>query len=465
MRAIEAALVGAGGRAGHPPAHDAPRPGRAAGRREDRDAAGRARSPRSPRDRRGRGAGARGRAVGAGDLPRARSGPDASAAVTVARAGRGACAATPGGRAPRSSSCSASRRTAGPIAELWFGAHPDDPSPVAGARHHAGRADRRATRRPLLGADVVARFGPRLPFLLKVLAADKALSMQVHPTSRRRRRASRAEDAAGVAARRARAQLPRRQPQARAAVRADAVRRAVRLPPGRRRPSTSLDALALPELDFLRRLLARAGPAARGVHRAAHPRHAGPLVGRRWRGGRAPADDGPLRGVAARRRRTSPATSASCSPCCSTTCGSSRARRSTSAPATCTAYLRGTGVEIMANSDNVLRCGLTPSTSTSPSCSRSPTSASSPSRAAAPSAACSRCRCPTSASTRLELGRRRRMALDDPGPSIVLCTAGEVQVGDVALRARAAAFVGAGTRDDAGRHGAGVRRRRRPDQV
>ena len=32
------------------------------------------------------------------------------------------------------------------------------------------------------------------------------------------------------------------------------------------------------------------------------------------------------------------------------------------------AYLRGFGVEILANSDNVLRCGLTPNTSTSPSC-------------------------------------------------------------------------------------------------
>ena len=33
-----------------------------------------------------------------------------------------------------------------------------------------------------LGGSSVAEFGPRLPFLLKVLAADSPLSLQVHPT-------------------------------------------------------------------------------------------------------------------------------------------------------------------------------------------------------------------------------------------------------------------------------------------
>jgi len=32
-----------------------------------------------------------------------------------------------------------------------------------------------------LGQECVDRFGPRLPFLLKILAAEKALSIQVHP--------------------------------------------------------------------------------------------------------------------------------------------------------------------------------------------------------------------------------------------------------------------------------------------
>lgn len=69
-----------------------------------------------------------------------------------------------------------------PQAELWMGAHPAAPSLV----HRAGRL------RPLdqvieahpgaeLGEPTLRRFGPRLPFLLKLLAADAPLSLQVHP--------------------------------------------------------------------------------------------------------------------------------------------------------------------------------------------------------------------------------------------------------------------------------------------
>ena len=51
-----------------------------------------------------------------------------------------------------------------------------------------------------LGAECAARFGGRLPFLLKVLSADKALSIQVHP--------SRAQAEAGFAAENARGLAP-----------------------------------------------------------------------------------------------------------------------------------------------------------------------------------------------------------------------------------------------------------------
>ena len=51
----------------------------------------------------------------------------------------------------------------------------------------------------LLGAATVARFGPRLPFLLKVLAVDTALSIQVHPTLEQAQAGFAAEDAAGIA--------------------------------------------------------------------------------------------------------------------------------------------------------------------------------------------------------------------------------------------------------------------------
>ena len=50
-----------------------------------------------------------------------------------------------------------------------------------------------------LGEDVVARFGPRLPYLLKVIAADRPLSLQVHPNVERGpRRLRRRRTLAGV---------------------------------------------------------------------------------------------------------------------------------------------------------------------------------------------------------------------------------------------------------------------------
>lgn len=84
--------------------------------------------------------------------------------------------------------------SAGPEAELWMGAHPAGPSLVrngSGAR----RLDEMVAADPagMLGADVASRFEGRLPFLLKVLAADKALSIQVHPDRETARAAYRAQ--------------------------------------------------------------------------------------------------------------------------------------------------------------------------------------------------------------------------------------------------------------------------------
>ncbi|WP_229737929.1 mannose-6-phosphate isomerase, class I [Isoptericola cucumis] len=71
-----------------------------------------------------------------------------------------------------------------PAAELWLGAHPGAPSDV----HAPDGGPRRSladlvASDPLgtLGSRVSDRFGPRLPYLLKVLAAERALSLQVHP--------------------------------------------------------------------------------------------------------------------------------------------------------------------------------------------------------------------------------------------------------------------------------------------
>ena len=72
-----------------------------------------------------------------------------------------------------------------PEAELWIGAHPDSPS--------VAHVPEDGTRSPLdalissdpqhfLGAESISAFGPRLPFLAKILAAAQPLSLQVHPS-------------------------------------------------------------------------------------------------------------------------------------------------------------------------------------------------------------------------------------------------------------------------------------------
>ena len=83
-----------------------------------------------------------------------------------------------------------------PHAELWMGAHPDEPSLLADGRP----LDRAIAEEPerLLGAPVVTRFGPRLPFLMKVLAADRPLSLQAHPTMEQAAAGFTAEEAAGI---------------------------------------------------------------------------------------------------------------------------------------------------------------------------------------------------------------------------------------------------------------------------
>ncbi|MFI9247554.1 mannose-6-phosphate isomerase, class I [Streptomyces sp. NPDC053086] len=68
--------------------------------------------------------------------------------------------------------------TGEPQAEMWMGAHPGAPSRTArGTLVEVIEADPQRE----LGAGAVDRFGPRLPFLLKLLAAGAPLSLQVHP--------------------------------------------------------------------------------------------------------------------------------------------------------------------------------------------------------------------------------------------------------------------------------------------
>jgi mannose-6-phosphate isomerase len=90
--------------------------------------------------------------------------------------------------------------SAHPQAELWMGAHPDDPSVlVDGDRERSLLDEVRADPVGTLGDAVVAEFGDRFPFLLKVLAAAEPLSLQAHPSAELARRGFDAEEEASIA--------------------------------------------------------------------------------------------------------------------------------------------------------------------------------------------------------------------------------------------------------------------------
>ncbi|MFY9263197.1 MAG: mannose-6-phosphate isomerase, class I [Actinomycetaceae bacterium] len=116
-----------------------------------------------------------------------------------------------------------------PVAELWMGAHPtapafvsDDPRTrvyVPGAETVAGREatagsktlagsepdaqtlDEYISADPvrIMGEDAYARHGGELPYLLKVIAPDTPLSLQVHPSREQAEQGFAREEAAGIA--------------------------------------------------------------------------------------------------------------------------------------------------------------------------------------------------------------------------------------------------------------------------
>ncbi|OAA18420.1 mannose-6-phosphate isomerase, type 1 [Frankia sp. EI5c] len=91
-----------------------------------------------------------------------------------------------------------------PVAELWLGTHPQAPAEVVDPAEIGGVAAARLSpqrRASDLGARrAAADLVGELPFLLKVLAADKALSLQVHPDLDQARSGFEADEAAGLPA-------------------------------------------------------------------------------------------------------------------------------------------------------------------------------------------------------------------------------------------------------------------------
>jgi mannose-6-phosphate isomerase len=229
----------------------------------------------------------------------------------------------------------------GPEAELWLGAHPDSPATLPRPEGPVPVTDLIAAQpAAVLGEAALARFGPRLPFLLKVLAAAEPLSLQAHPDAERAREA--------YAARHPSYRDPYHKPELLVAVTEfDALC-------GFADPTSSaeeLAGLAVPALDPVVAAL-RAGdlraavealllwPAAERPVLVAAAATRGGLAADL--AGRYPTDVGVLVALLLNRVRLAPG-------------------EAIWMPAgNLHAYLRGSGIEIMAASDNVLRGGLTP---------------------------------------------------------------------------------------------------------
>lgn len=89
--------------------------------------------------------------------------------------------------------------TGSPQAELWMGAHPKAPSQI----YHDGKwvsllQAIEAHPMAVLGEAAAEKFGKKLPFLFKVLAAEKPLSLQAHPNSHQAKEGFERENRLGI---------------------------------------------------------------------------------------------------------------------------------------------------------------------------------------------------------------------------------------------------------------------------
>jgi mannose-6-phosphate isomerase len=292
----------------------------------------------------------------------------------------------------------------GPEAELWIGAHPGSPSTVDGVPLDQLIA---AAPSAWLGGRALVRFGPRLPYLLKVLAAEAPLSLQAHPDAARARERFAAGDPNYVDGHHKPELL-------------------VALTPfealcGFRPVRESAAALAALGLDEAAAAVGR-GDLATGVRLLLGlPRDrvvaisGGGLTGRL--AAAYPGDPGALVALLLNHVTLQPG-------------------EAIWMPAgNLHAYLRGVGVEIMAASDNVLRGGLTPKRVDVAELLRvlrftvleSPVVPAVP---VAPGVVTWPVPVPDFALHRVALGGSAPVPLSPPGPRVVLCTAGKVFADD-----------------------------------
>ena len=86
-----------------------------------------------------------------------------------------------------------------PMAELWLGAHPKAPSRIEVNGREMSLLDAIGEDPvAMVGSSVREKYGSALPYLFKVLAAEKALSIQSHPNKKQAEAGWARENAAGI---------------------------------------------------------------------------------------------------------------------------------------------------------------------------------------------------------------------------------------------------------------------------
>lgn len=338
--------------------------------------------------------------------------------------------------------------TGEPQAEMWMGAHPGAPSrtprgPLTAVIDEAPEKE--------LGRAAVAKFGPRLPFLLKLLAAGAPLSLQVHPDLAQAKEGYEDEERRGVpidAPHRNYKDANHKPELICALTEFDGLC-------GFRTPSEAADLLAALEVDSLK-------PYVDLLH--AHPEEA--------------ALREVLTAVLSADREQMAATVTEAAAACARLGGAHApyadlAHHYPGDPGVIAAmllnhvrlqpgealflgagvphaYLNGLGVEIMANSDNVLRCGLTPKHVDVPELLRIVRFEASDPGVLRPEASPDGEELYETPIDEFRLSRYALVAgapvhdLTLGTPQILLCTAGSVQAGEHALGPGRSVFVPAG---------------------
>jgi mannose-6-phosphate isomerase len=291
----------------------------------------------------------------------------------------------------------------------------------------------------MLGHDVVHQFGARLPFLVKILAAGKPLSIQVHPNLDQAERGFEAEEKAGIGL-----TAPNRnyrdqnhKPELLCALTPfDAMC-------GFRRRSEILALLSqldLPELAFLHDAVSEpdplrraftsvltepdSAPAVAALSRRVAEVTSGPLLATRLAAEQHSGDIGVLLTLLLNYLHLKPGESIYLDA------------------GNVHAYLRGTAVEVMANSDNVLRCGLTPKHVDVEELLRITDFTELPDPRWHETDG--RFEVPVSDFCLTRLSVRAPTTLRDVGPQIILCTSGRVRIDELDVSPGHAVFVRAG---------------------